>query len=261
MSQKSIYPPAAEVARVLDNVLVDHVLFGKEALRLVGRALPADGNLEKETAIKALADQEFGLCARFDCNYAEHHCGPFSAHLHPFELFSHEVTTLWLLPKSSYLWWLPDFKLGPHLTLSTDPNLPPHVPGGCTGPWEKHIYPVKILNASSFTEAVILLTAWEYGPVHYLNGPYWTMIRSLEDRGRHDPTNVKKELRPLFHPFWEALHDPRSMSWDAVYCALRVNRITESVKEEAPPLSRMEKEQKWDIRTEESNGGASEDEE
>lgn len=74
--------------------------------------------------------------------------------------------------KSSHLWWLPDFEPGPpaaddpDLMLSNDSRLPPYVLRGFSGPWTE-LYPIKILNPSSLTEAAFWLASYLYPGILY----------------------------------------------------------------------------------------------
>lgn len=162
------------------------------------------------------------------------------AHFHTEDGLYQEygISTISLLTQSSTLWWLANLNVGRYITVSSDPALPPYVPGGCTGPWSsEELYPVKILRPSAFTEAVILLAAWGYDSIEGQESRYWQMIRCLMDKGNNDPTNVKKQLAEPFRYFWGNLH--AVSNWEPVRLCLRTLWTDEIVMKGAlPPRQR-----------------------
>lgn len=149
------------------------------------------------------------------------------AHFHTDNLYrEYGISTISLLTQSSTLWWLSNLNIGRYITVSSDPDLPSRVPGGCTGPWPS-LYPVKILRPSAFTEAVILLAAWGYDSIEGQDSRYWRMIRCLMDNGNNDPTDVEKQLAKPFQFFWENLH--AVPNWEPVRLSLRTLRTDEIV--------------------------------
>ena len=79
----------------------------------------------------------------------------------------------------------------PHLMLSNDPRLPPYVPQGMSGPWTE-LYPIKILNRSSFTEAALWLCFRDFD---HANGLYIQWLDLLIAAKKH-PEGIT--LRPRF---------------------------------------------------------------
>lgn len=117
-------------------------------------------------------------------------------------------STLSFLSHSTSLWWRENFPIkapgsdDPDILLTTDPRLPPYVQYGCTGPWTD-LYPIKILNPSSFTEAVILLACRDYRQPNNLFPTWEGMLDALRGYKEYPATLVKKSLRPEFQAFWQ----------------------------------------------------------
>ncbi|BCS18148.1 uncharacterized protein APUU_10976A [Aspergillus puulaauensis] len=232
---------ASQVARIFGSYGVDNACFGPGALRLVGRPAGEFRDLEFVIPDEQLVDAMWALdeggfiicndafCKRrrvdrratkpgnpeTDINDKSRYPSIACAHFHTDNLYQ------------DTLWWLSNLNIGRYITVSSDPDLPPHVPGGCTGPWSSELYPVKILRPSAFTEAVILLAAWGYDSIEGQDSRYWRMIRCLMDNGNNDPTDVEKQLAKPFQYFWENLH--AVPNWEPVRLSLRTLRTDEIV--------------------------------
>lgn len=122
-----------------------------------------------------------------------------------------------LYTKSSMLWWLPEFELGPpapddpDLLMSDDARLPSFRVKGATGPWSG-MYPVKVLNENAYAEALIRLLCrdWRHANCYDL---HWAMLLDdLTDDGERYSWAVKNQeagiglsrtLRPEWDPVWK----------------------------------------------------------
>ncbi|CAG8901331.1 unnamed protein product [Penicillium egyptiacum] len=203
--------PAADVARILDEAQVPNVLWGMMAICLVGEWNDDEDDVEFlvldhliTAASNALVAAGFTPCTDPGCRAVQteknHHPIP-AVHFHLKAQYP-QHNMLRLYPKSGHLWWHPDFDLGPptaddpDLMLSNDPRLPPYAVQGMSGPWTE-LYPIKILNRSSCTEAV-----------------WWLLFRDLDHANNYDlvwsmmiyslmlyPKGIT--LCPKFQPMWE----------------------------------------------------------
>ena len=122
-----------------------------------------------------------------------------------------------LYTKSSLLWWLPEFQLGPpapddpDLLMSDDSRLPSFRVKGATGPWTG-MYPVKVLNANSYAEALIRLLCRDWNHVNCYDLHWIMLLEDLTDDGERYSWAVKDQeagiglnrvLRPEWNPIWE----------------------------------------------------------
>ncbi|KAI9932212.1 hypothetical protein ASPWEDRAFT_171661 [Aspergillus wentii DTO 134E9] len=222
---------AAEVAEIFDEAQVPHLLWGHLALALIGDDChPSELEFViPDEQIKAASDTlyeaGFCICGKSDCpELRTNQFYPIAdVHFH-LEGMTEEHHTLSLFSKSSMVWWLPDFSLGPlpkddpHFILSTDPRLPPRKEGGGSGPWT-HLYPIRILNSNIMTEALILLGARDRNQINGLEEQWCRMLIALMEDREVPNTGVKKVLSPRFMPFWEALHQssPPVGPWDMLW--------------------------------------------
>ncbi|KAJ5788827.1 uncharacterized protein N7518_005838 [Penicillium psychrosexuale] len=81
--------------------------------------------------------------------------------------------------------------------LSNDTRLPPYVPEGSSGPWTK-LYPIKILNPNSFTEAVWWLTFRDLDHANSYDNTWIGMIPPLMEIHENPHRSIKRTLRPKF---------------------------------------------------------------
>lgn len=197
-----------------------------------------DGKLA--AAVDALVKAGYALCTDPDCPELRPDRGQASdmsryglhllpnAHFHvELERKMHVVSLLW---KSRTLWWLPPLTLnepGPDdkfFTLSNDPRLKSHYLDKCTdgyipsGPWIG-LAPVRILNHSSFIEAVLMHSMlWykeDYTETHYslsVRFMWEDMADKLVDANNLGVSGYGRGLREEFQ-----------LSWDC-FCAWRRNR-------------------------------------
>lgn len=146
-----------------------------------------------------------------------------------------------LYKKSLFIWALPDPELGlpapndPNFILASDDRLPPQAVRGGSGPWSSSLYPVKILTAPRFTEALILLWCRDAGHCNDYAG-FWdvnlTYISEyVRGRGRMDNT----ELHPIFLPFWQS----SLKHWCSEIAKLRSTLIENNELPPPPPINAL----------------------
>ncbi|CAP79007.1 Pc06g00140 [Penicillium rubens Wisconsin 54-1255] len=227
--------PAADVARILDEAQVPNLLWGTMAAWLVGdwrhfnediQFLVLDHLIQK--ASDALFAAGFTPCTDPGCDVVKTVNNDYlipPVHFHVEALYpEHEVLRLY--PKSSHLWWLPDFGASapaaddPHLMLSNDPRFPPYVPEGMSGPWTE-VYPIKVLNRSSFTEAAL-----------------WLFCRDIDHaNAKERPEGIT--LPPRFQAMWQEFTIPEEQRtrrrWDPMVDLVNEMRANN----ELPPPPRI----------------------
>ncbi|CAI7665982.1 unnamed protein product [Penicillium glandicola] len=214
--------PAADVARILDEAQVPNILWGMMAMCLVGVWKEEEKDVEFlildhliTDASNALIAAGFTSCTDPDCREVQikGNYRPVPAvHFHIESQYPrHQVLRLY--PKSGHLWWLPDFELGPpaaddpDLMLSNDLRLPPFAEKGFSGPWTE-LYLIKILNPSSFTEAVWYLIFRDLGYANMHETIWLDMIVPLMESHTHPHRTIKRTLRPRFQAMWEEFNFP-----------------------------------------------------
>ncbi|CRL28558.1 unnamed protein product [Penicillium camemberti] len=225
--------PAADVARILDEAQVPNILWGGLPQGLVARWNEHEKDVEFITldhlifmASNALIAAGFTPCSDPDCREVHsknNDCPIAPVHFH-IEAQYPQHGVLRVYAKSSHLWWLPDFEPGPpaaddpDLMLSNDSRLPPYVLRGFSGPWTE-LYPIKILNPSSFTEAAWWLT---FRDIDYANGyEYrWTdMVLASMQSYTHPHRTMERTLRPKFQAMWKEFDLPQEQrtrrTWDS----------------------------------------------
>ncbi|KAJ6122942.1 hypothetical protein N7512_005407, partial [Penicillium capsulatum] len=239
---------AAEIAHVLERAQVAYVLWGWMALGLVG-AYQRSGAIEiivsdsqMQLACNSLAKIGLKPCRDDECETVVlGRLRPVpAAHFH-IGFKYRGCTALSFLAKSELLWWWKDFPLlapgkdHPDILLTTDPRLPPCVEYGCTGPWTD-LHPIRILNPSSFTEAIILLACRDYNQPNHLFPTWGGMLDALRGYKEYPATLVKKSLRPEFQAFWKDYCSDRSV--DQIYAGFGRKLRYELIKADrlpAPP--------------------------
>lgn len=162
-----------------------------------------------EDASKAIAQAGFPECRDFTCFERQHDRRRQVAEIH-FHIKSKypEHTVLSIYTKSSIVWWLPAIPVGspaeddPNLMLSNDPRLPPYNRHGCTGPL-RELYPMKILNPSAFTEAIIWLICRDLWHPDELDLGWMQHLTYLVEKKPAPALSVTKSLRGEFKSFWE----------------------------------------------------------
>ncbi|KAL2820266.1 hypothetical protein BJX63DRAFT_310239 [Aspergillus granulosus] len=224
MAQNKTKLIASEAARMLDNAKIPCILVGWLATNLAGvetnslevELVIPDDKLQAANAVFAAAN--FEPCRDSTCNELKVRRrrieSPERLHYHPVPAWHTHLDsaryTLSLFLKSDILWWLPDFPLGspaandPHLTVSTNPNLPlPAV----SGQWG-NLHPIKILNPNSFTEAAILLFCRNARHGERLGRVYSYMLAAMSESELTGDKSKKvtRHLRPEFQPAWDCLN-------------------------------------------------------
>ncbi|KAL3452630.1 hypothetical protein BJX65DRAFT_266706 [Aspergillus insuetus] len=167
----------ADVARILDEAVVSHILFGWMAVSLVGKDfgfqiefVVPDSKLQSATG--ALMKAGFPLCNIPYCSELEpcrnkntrnHDEMKAKNRHHPvaachFHIMKPGQALVSLHKESKLLWWLPQYTASDdHLWLSTDSRL--HL-GTC--PWLE-LYPIKLLNPKWLVKAVLTLLCRDGG--------------------------------------------------------------------------------------------------
>lgn len=164
-----------------------------------------------------------------------------------------DVGPIQLFRKSDILWWLNDFPLGApahndvDLMVTTDLRLPPRLKArildprltrelyknyneirGTSGPWGT-MYPVKILNPASFTEALIRLYCRDYhspadgDAVQLGYDEYWKkLLLPMGEVREHKDLVIKKVMRGFFKEAWESFNMPaQPYGWECFHEDLR----------------------------------------
>ncbi|KAJ5589737.1 hypothetical protein N7450_003709 [Penicillium hetheringtonii] len=252
---------AGEIARVLDDVGIPNILWGYAALGLVGQVKASseidfvipDELLEK--AADTLVARGFELCTARKCPANDERKRARALAAVHFDATPENDTMgpIQFFPKSHILWWLKEIPAGhpsPNdetLILTNDPGLPkrPQVRTatspihrnlytgyeefvGPSGSWTE-TYPIKILNPSSFTEALLLLYCRDY---HNSNDhdalqlgydEYWKrLILPMGEVKENENAIVKKNLQPEFRDAWENFNMPaQPYGWEYLHDDLR----------------------------------------
>lgn len=164
-----------------------------------------------------------------------------------------DIGPIQIFPKSHILWWLKEIPSGApspddeDLILTNDPRLPPRLKTrtadsklarslykeyeediGPSGTWEE-IYPMKILNPASFTEALLQLYCRDYhspsvqDAVQLGYDAYWKKLILPMGEVKDDKNAiVKKSLRPEFREVWENFNMPaQPYGWEYLHEDLR----------------------------------------
>ncbi|OQE72401.1 hypothetical protein PENNAL_c0097G00240 [Penicillium nalgiovense] len=242
--------PAADVAKILDEAQVPNILWGAMAGFLVGDWRCYNEDIQFlvldhliQTASNALFAAGFTPCTDPGCDVLKTVRNDYlipPVHFHVQALYpEHDVLRLY--PKSGQLWSLPDsFDFGtsppaaddPHLMLSNDSRLPPYIPEGMSGPWTE-LYPIKILNRSSFTEAVLWLCFRDLDHANGLDTQWVDMLGSA----RKHPEGIT--LSPKFQAMWEEFTLPEAQltrrRWEPVLELMKEMRSNN----ELPPPPRI----------------------
>ncbi|KAJ5185482.1 hypothetical protein N7491_006652, partial [Penicillium cf. griseofulvum] len=216
--------PAADVAKI-DEAQVPNILWGQMAGCLVARWRTEEADLEFVipdhlimTGSDALAAAGFTPCTDPECREVQttgndRPVAPVHCHVVSRYPRYEGLLVIRLYPKSGHLWWLPDFKVSPpaiddpDLMLSNDPQLPPYIPGGCSGPWTE-IYPIQILSPNSYAEAVLLLHFRDYKHANSYDNTWHFLLFPLMEYHINPELTVKRTLRPKFQAKWEEFNLP-----------------------------------------------------
>ncbi|KAL4796071.1 hypothetical protein BDV19DRAFT_388495 [Aspergillus venezuelensis] len=243
---------AAEIAKLLDELKIPNILWGwlglafagstygfqeidfvipdhyiPKAVVEVGSRYPVCNDascLEWEGDRTNVPDFGLGL-ARCTAKNAWH--APAVAHFHIGQVGDGEGegedgALLSLHKKSQLLPWLPDYTHGPppqddpHLTVSSDPRLPPCFPTGVpdtfdsgpTGPWTG-LYSIQIMNPDSFTESVLyLLMLHEPSHLPSEDDSHWSnvferMEYALLEGHRGYLPQYRRNLQPQYRLAWK----------------------------------------------------------
>ncbi|KAJ5096348.1 hypothetical protein NUU61_005704 [Penicillium alfredii] len=218
--------PAVDVARILDEAQIPHFLWGRVALGLVGLYFPQRRGSEifeltvKEEIDFVVEDEHIKLTTkqltRANFTRCKDECMGLrcdrqrpvpEVHFHLGSKYR-QCSFLSLLPKSTTLWWLPNFPLDApaaddlNLTVISHSRLPPRALFGCISPWAD-LYPIKILNPNSFTEGMILLGCRDDGQRNGLFVCREKILLALSEEQDIPGITVKKNPRPRFQHFWK----------------------------------------------------------
>ncbi|RJE21164.1 hypothetical protein PHISCL_06509 [Aspergillus sclerotialis] len=174
------------VARLLDQAGIPNVLCGEIMLYAYGVPTATWCNTWVipdhliEAAFKTLRDASFPICEMGSECLLVKRWGrePIPEyHFHVDHTYDKYAWTVDLHKKSSILWMLPDPTVEPPVPddqtymLTTDPRLPPWIPGYGGGRWLECSYPIKIPRPARFLEACFYLYCRDRDGVGFSS--YW----------------------------------------------------------------------------------------
>ncbi|KAL3462268.1 hypothetical protein BJX64DRAFT_288599 [Aspergillus heterothallicus] len=208
---------AARIVSILDEAQIPNFLFGWTAVSLYGydREIPeidfvVPDNMVKQAAHAVVRAGNL-ICAdptckdvkqdRFDPNLDATY--PYRRdRFHPvperhFHLVSGDLLSFHR--KSDIAWEIPDLQAGPpaandpHIVLSTNGAvIPQRIEDGASGPWYQ-LYPVKVLNADTFTDVVILLSCRDFDVPSAFDTLWRYYLIDVQDH-----KGCEKKIRPEF---------------------------------------------------------------
>ncbi|KAL4802209.1 hypothetical protein BDV18DRAFT_164385 [Aspergillus unguis] len=208
--------PAADVARILDNARIPHVLFGWWAVGCHGvakctqeidfvlpdnqieaaaNALVATGHFHRCTdrhCFERTGDRSLRIQLEADRTYPDAIYQEFSKcnavfavahdHLHLGSAYDYfKVVSLYA--HSHLLWSLPEPTLDPlpsdsrTYMFTNNPQLPPRARDGSSGPWSE-LYPVKIPSHAALVEALFMLFCRDLGDPNELHETWLAMFQT-----------------------------------------------------------------------------------